>query len=94
MLTPSDMKAATKAVSTAQAGLTKAQNQLKAARGSLHVAQTESAKAAAEKEFDKALAAVDKASARLVTAKNVLAAKTKAYQSGKKFNVDDVDLPF
>ena len=54
--------------------------------GEYHMAQTSAVKKAAVAKISKAQDALAKAQYKLDTAQKSLAAKSKAYQSGKKYN--------
>ena len=86
MLTPKDMKEAKQSVSTAQAGVSRAHKSPNVAMGEFHMAQTSAVKKSAIAKINKAQDALTKAQSKLDTAQKSLAAKSKAYQSGKKYN--------
>lgn len=91
----SEVRAAQKAVSSAQAQLTKTRKEYQGALGYFYyTAQSEWAKQEAKTKLNKASAAYEKAQKKYQTAKAVLDAKSAAYKKGSGYSANDVDLPF
>ena len=93
--TMGEVRAAQKALSSAQAQLTKTRKEYQGALGYFYyTAQSEWAKQEAKTELNKASAAYEKAQKKYQAAKAVLDAKSAAYRKGSGYSANDVDLPF
>ena len=95
-LTAADMTAAQKEVKSAQKSYDTLNKNYEKARKQ-YMADVHSGKLPGGAKSPKLEAyhdKINKAYGRLETAKSLLAAKTKAYKAGKKFDANKLDLPF